>query len=95
MPHAVRNTIITLLFLLLLTAGTAFAAPMSPFHQTLKQPDGTEIQAVFRGDEFQSWTELVDTGHTIILNTDSDYWEYAKNTSSEEKINRIRFMWFS
>ena len=41
------------------------------------QPDGGSIRAVTRGDEFQNWTESTESGHTIIRNPTTGYWEYA------------------
>ncbi|MDD2900384.1 MAG: hypothetical protein PHI31_16940, partial [Desulfuromonadaceae bacterium] len=52
--------------------------PASPDPVDIRQPDGTTVRARIKGDEFQNWTESEDTGHTIIKNPSSSYWEYAE-----------------
>jgi len=54
----------------------AHAGPASPQPIQLAQPDGTTIQAVMRGDEFQGWMETAD-GYTIVKNPHSRFYEYA------------------
>ena len=55
-----------------------YAGPASPDPIDIVLPDGSSIRARIRGDEFQGWTESEDTGHTIIKNKASGYWEYAE-----------------
>ena len=48
-----------------------------------KQPDGTTIDIRLMGDEFYSWNEDVD-GYTIIKDTQTKFWSYAKQNDSGE-----------
>ncbi len=55
----------------------AFAVPASPDFFTLTQPDGQEITARRRGDEYGRWTET-QQGYSIIRNESTHAWEYAE-----------------
>ena len=57
-------------------APAAHAGPASPQPVRIEQPDGTAVQAVVRGDEFQGWIETSD-GYTIVKNPHSRFYEYA------------------
>ena len=76
-----KSKIFLVFVVIMLLSGKALAGPALHSVQTLKQPDGTEIQVMQRGDEFQNWTEFVPTGHTIIQNRSSGFWEYADKSS--------------
>lgn len=60
------------------TATSSIAAPAIPAPVEIIQPDGTRISTRIRGDEFQGWVELHKTGHTIIRNKTTGFWEYAE-----------------
>lgn len=64
--------------LVLFTCSPVFAGPASPDPIDILQPDGSSIRARIQGDEFQGWTESEDTGHTILQNKASGFWEYAE-----------------
>ncbi|UFS68797.1 M6 family metalloprotease domain-containing protein [Geomonas sp. RF6] len=66
--------------LLLLGTSLALAGPAMPTPTEVKQPDGAVLQIQIRGDEYQNWIELQPSGHTIIRNQKSGYWEYAEKS---------------
>jgi M6 family metalloprotease-like protein len=57
------------------------AGPANPDPVDITQPDGSIITTRLRGDEFQNWNELEETGHTIIRNHSTGFWEYAAQNS--------------
>lgn len=65
----------------LVTVSTLYAGPANPDPVDISLPDGSVITAKLHGDEFQNWTELLETGHTIILNNSSGFWEYAEQNT--------------
>ena len=73
---------IALFFTLFLGAiNMAQAGPANPQPLQIAQPDGTMIQVMMRGDEFQGWMETSD-GYTIVKNSSSGFYEYANQNSS-------------
>lgn len=60
------------------TATNLYAGPSSPDPFEIQQPDGNFIRARNYGDEFQNWTESEESGHTILKNRFTGYWEYAE-----------------
>lgn len=66
------------LVLILLAATTVYAVPASPDPVEIQQPDGSRILSRLRGDEFQNWHEAEDSGHTMVRNQTTGYWEYAE-----------------
>ncbi|MFH1230567.1 MAG: M6 family metalloprotease domain-containing protein, partial [Planctomycetota bacterium] len=64
-------------FVTLVQAGSIFAGPACPYPSAVKQPDGTEFQAILKGDEFINWAETED-GCPIIINENTGFWEYGK-----------------
>ncbi|MDB5870274.1 MAG: family metalloprotease domain protein [Polaromonas sp.] len=63
----------------------AHAMPASPMPIQVVQPDGTTIQAVMRGDEFQGWMETSD-GYTIVKNSFSGFYEFAQQSFSGQLV---------
>jgi len=74
----VLKKLLLIIMLILVTASSLYAGPASPDPIDIQQPDGSTIRARIQGDEFQNWTESEDSGHTIIHNRASGYWEYAE-----------------
>ncbi|NVN89387.1 MAG: M6 family metalloprotease domain-containing protein [Desulfuromonadales bacterium] len=70
--------ILTTTLLLLISCTHAFAVPASPDPVEVIQPDGSIVMTRIQGDELQNWTVSEDTGHTILHNRSSGYWEYAE-----------------
>jgi M6 family metalloprotease-like protein len=60
--------------LLVMTA--AHAGPANIVPVTIDQPDGTKVQVIMRGDEFQGWMETSD-GYTVLKHPTTGYLEYA------------------
>ncbi|MDB5929066.1 MAG: family metalloprotease protein, partial [Polaromonas sp.] len=63
----------------------AQAMPANPMPIQLEQPDGTKIEVVMRGDEFQGWMETSD-GFTIVKNPYSRFYEYAQQGLSGDLL---------
>jgi M6 family metalloprotease-like protein len=61
---------------LLAFTSNAIAAPVRTVPLTLKQPNGTSIQAQYKGDEYLNWLETT-SGDTFVLNKNSGAYEYA------------------
>ena len=77
-----KRTLIFLLFLLIgimVPVKSAQAVPANPEPFTITQPDGTEITAYVRGDEWLHWTET-DEGYTVLLDADG-WWVYAQQAA--------------
>lgn len=68
------------IMLILVIAPSLHAGPASPDPIAIQQPDGSSIRARILGDELQGWTESEETGHTILQNKASGYWEYAEQS---------------
>lgn len=82
-----------ILILVLASNTTLYAGPASPDPVDVQQPDGSTIGARIHGDEFQGWTESEDTGHTILRNKTSGYWEYAEQAKDGTlRSNGIRVL---
>jgi len=74
-----RNHLLLIINLLSISLATAvYAVPASPDPVELQQPDGSRIISRLRGDEFQNWHESEESGHTIVKNRSTGYWEYAE-----------------
>jgi M6 family metalloprotease-like protein len=71
-------TVMISAILAILSATPVLAAPANPEPRTEIQPDGTSLTLHLKGDEFQNWTELGDTGYTVVRNPATRYWEYAE-----------------
>lgn len=76
----VFKKLLHILMLILVTATSLHAAPASPDPIDTQQPDGSFIRVRILGDEFRGWAESEETGHTILHNKASGYWEYAEQT---------------
>jgi len=50
--------------------------PANPAIVPIRQPDGTTLRVVTRGDEYQGWQETTD-GYTIVKNRETGFYEYA------------------
>jgi M6 family metalloprotease-like protein len=84
--------LLLLLFVFLLAiTPPLYAGPASPDPIEINQPDGSVISARINGDEFQAWTTTEVTGHTILHNRESGYWEYAEQAlDGTLKLSGIR-----
>jgi len=79
--HFVQISISSLIFsafILFVHVSISLAVPASPHSIEILQPDGSKFKAKIHGDEFQKWTEAEGSGHTVLQNRDSGYWEYAE-----------------
>ncbi|MBI3919844.1 MAG: M6 family metalloprotease domain-containing protein, partial [Armatimonadetes bacterium] len=56
---------------------TAVAVPAAPGAATVKQPDGTTITIVLRGDEYCHWNEDA-RGYAIVKSPRTGFWVYAR-----------------
>ncbi|GAM09430.1 immune inhibitor A [Geobacter sp. OR-1] len=65
-------------FILFSHVSLSFAVPADPQSIDIRQPDGSDFKAKKHGDEFQKWTEAEGSGHTILHNRETGYWEYAE-----------------
>ena len=68
------------LYILFLLLGFLFSIPASGLKFTTTQPDGTILEIIPRGDEWQGWVEL-ESGHTIAKDKDG-YWKYITGYKS-------------
>jgi len=73
-----RGVGILFLFILLFSINSAIAGPAAPDSFEIVQPDGTAFKAKMYGDERHHWVEEFVSGHVIIRNRESGYWEYAE-----------------
>jgi M6 family metalloprotease-like protein len=55
---------------------TGFAVTANERISTFTQPDGSQFQALLKGDEFYAYHELED-GTRIVKNEETGFWEYA------------------
>lgn len=68
-----------------------YAAPAAPDQFDIDQPDGTRFKARIQGDEFQSWVEAVDSGHTVVKSKQNNHWEYAeKNPDGSLRASGVK-----
>lgn len=74
----VRIFLLFLIGFLLAVPPSLYAGPASPDTIDIRQPDGTSFKARIHGDEFQAWTISETSGHTILPEKISGYWEYAE-----------------
>jgi len=77
----VIKKLLYIIVLNLITASSLYAGPANPDPVDILQPDGSKITIKMHGDEFQNWSELEGTGHTIIRNHSTGFWEYADQSS--------------
>lgn len=77
----VIKKLLLIIVVILVTATSLYAVPASPDPIDIHQPDGSAIRARIHGDELQNWTASEDTGHTILHNKTSGYWEYAEQAT--------------
>ena len=68
--------------------GDIFAVPALSRLLKIIQPNGAEFKAYLRGDEYFSWWET-EKGTVLFRNHDSGYFEYAKISVSDKKIELI------
>ena len=71
-----KNTLISLALLSMLAAPAALAIPADPQPKKVRQPDGTYITVLMRGDEHAHML-LADDGTPLFFNTRSRAFEYA------------------
>lgn len=72
-------TVLCLVVPLLLSAQGSLpfnVTPPAPYAVPVVQPDGTTLQIIARGNQFQHWSETTD-GYTVVKSK-SGYYEYAK-----------------
>ncbi len=60
---------------------TAYAGPPNPAVIPIVQPDGTSFKAQIWGDEWSNGMQTLD-GYTIILDSQSGYWNYATRSAT-------------
>jgi hypothetical protein len=75
---------IVLLALLFLTIIMAFRVPADPNPIKFRQPDGSIVTILLKGDENIHWAESLD-GYTLLRN-ESGGWEYALIDSSGKLV---------
>ena len=73
-----KTKLLCIVMMLLLPCSFSHAGPAAPEEIDIQESDGAKFKAKIHGDEFQSWVEAVDSGHTILHNKNSDRWEYAE-----------------
>ena len=71
-----------------LALGTVHAVPASPEAAELKQPDGTRIRLVKRGDEFFSWDETAE-GYAVAKNGKDGFWEFARPATDRAEFSAV------
>jgi len=73
-----KTKLLCIMMMLLLPCSFSHAGPAAPEEIDIQESDGARFKAKIHGDEFQSWVEAVDSGHTILHNKNSGRWEYAE-----------------
>lgn len=73
----------------LLAWGSAMAVPAKPGTIKVQQPDGTVLTVVLRGDEFFH-TVFTEDGHPLVLNEQTQCYEYATVSGSQLLPSGIR-----
>ena len=68
----------------MLMSGEAFAVPAYPRPIAIKQPDGSVITIVLKGDEHLKWAQTID-GYTVLRNNNGVY-EYAVKDSNGDLV---------
>lgn len=76
MKTTLLRSTFSLCLLLVLACPAAWGVPACPYPIPLVQSDGTSGVVFHRGDEFFHWTEA-PSGHTLVQNAATGYWEYA------------------
>ncbi len=80
-----------IIFLFLIFSHTfIYAVPAMTDIDKFTQPDGTNFNARQRGDEWLNWCETED-GYTIIKNTSTGWWYYAK-ADENEGISKSKYL---
>jgi M6 family metalloprotease-like protein len=68
--------------------GTLRAVPAAPEAADVKQPDGTTVRLVRRGDEFFSWDET-EEGYAAVKNRQDGFWEYARPATERAEFRAV------
>ena len=68
--------------------GDIFAVPALPRLLKITQPNGAEFKAYLKGDEYYSWCES-ENGTLLFRNMESGYFEYAKISLIESKMQLV------
>ncbi|HLP00646.1 MAG TPA: M6 family metalloprotease domain-containing protein [Opitutaceae bacterium] len=92
MPHIHLRAALrfTLAGILSATAiATLHAVPAAPEASEVKQPDGTTVRLVRRGDEFFSWDET-EAGYATVKNQRDGYWEYARPVADRAEFRAVK-----
>jgi M6 family metalloprotease-like protein len=71
--------------LIILNSIDSVAVPAYPFPVRYKQPDGSTLSLIMKGDEKVRWAETID-GYTLIRNH-AGGWEYAKKDLDGNLVN--------
>ena len=58
------------------TQGQHLSTPPAPYAVTVQQPDGTTLQIIAKGNDFNHWSETLD-GYTVLKN-EADQYVYAE-----------------
>ncbi|HLP08494.1 MAG TPA: M6 family metalloprotease domain-containing protein, partial [Opitutaceae bacterium] len=72
----------------LVTAISLHAVPAAPEPGEAKQPDGSVVRLVRRGDEFFSWDETTD-GYAVVRDARSGFWEYARPAADRAEFRAV------
>lgn len=83
--HRLVRNIFLFLAVCIAAMNPAQAGPANPEPFQIAQPDGTMLQVIMRGDEFQGWMETSD-GYTIVRNPATEFYEYATHGAGGELI---------
>lgn len=73
-----RKILVFAALFLIFPAAAAFAVPALERPFTVKQPDGSVIEIVQRGDERAHWTESANGRWALVRDEKSGWWNYAE-----------------
>lgn len=80
-----KNSILALILLCLFSIQNSFAGPAYPFPVEVKQPDGTKITIINKGDENQNWTETLE-GFSVEFDKTTKTWYYVSGYQNGKAI---------
>jgi M6 family metalloprotease-like protein len=84
-----KTKILSLIAFMLLGTITSFAVPACPYPIQYKQPDGSSVTIILKGDERVNWATSPD-GYSLLLNK-KGFYEYAsKNAAGDLNLSGVR-----
>ncbi len=83
--RTLRNALVVAVALMGISSGPVRAMPANPALVSVKQKNGTVLQLVTRGDEYQGWQETTD-GYTVVKNAKTGNYEYASVNAAGDLI---------